>query len=370
MTKIAFTGDLGFTRYFKDACTREDLFSQEIVDYLSSTDYTVVNVEGCISTGKGTANQPILHANSPECIYWLKKFNGNIWNLANNHIMDSGVEGMQSTLDFAKENNVLTVGIGNNMVEAQKPIILKNESGGIGIIAVTYDDVEQATDTTAGCVRWENRLKVKELIEEVKKECRWCVVVAHTGMEFCQVPPPYIRNAYREYLEFGADIVVGHHPHVVENYETVGDKIIFYSLGNFIFDTDYQRLQRHTQYGMLVKIDFNEDSYTWDYLPVFIDRENGKIGKGECSVIFTDIDPKNYKLLWPLSANDVYQNERVKFAYLYDKNKTFNKFQWMLWEIKRCRVKRGRDVIRGRILYYLGLWKKADKKLVEYIKHK
>ena len=90
-------------------------------------------------------------------------------------------------------------------------------------------------------------------------------MVTHEGHEFSQIPMPYLRNKYHRFLEYGADIVVGHHPHVVQNYEKVGDKIIFYSLGNFIFDTDYQRLQNYTENGILLKLSFTQDSYSWEH---------------------------------------------------------------------------------------------------------
>ena len=66
-------------------------------------------------------------------------------------------------------------------------------------------------------------------------------MVYHGGDEFFHVPMPYIRKQLKGYLDWGCDIVVAHHPHVVQGYEMLGKKAIFYSLGNFIFDTDYQR---------------------------------------------------------------------------------------------------------------------------------
>ena len=111
MKRIAFTGDLGFSsKYFRGTYDKEDLLHPDLVSYLSDTDYTVVNVEGCLFKGQGSAAKPLMHANPPECVDFLKKINGNIWNIANNHIMDCGREGLESTLQIARENGVEIVG--------------------------------------------------------------------------------------------------------------------------------------------------------------------------------------------------------------------------------------------------------------------
>jgi len=172
-----------------------------------------------------------------------------------------------------------------------------------------------------------------------------------------------------KYLSFGADVVVGHHPHIVENYEKIGDKIIFYSLGNFIFDTDYQRLQKYTEYGILLKLDFGKDSFTWDHMAIEIDRDTQTINKTETPDIFTDVPASQYKLLWPLAINNLYKNEKVKFAYLFPKFKEYTAYQWFCRDVKNYKTPAGKDLIHGRILYHFGLWRFADKKLVNYIKN-
>ena len=128
------------------------------------------------------------------------------------------------------------------------------------------------------------------------------MVVAHAGEEFTPLPSPYTRERYRKYLEMGADIVIGHHPHVPMNYETVGDKIIFYSLGNFIFDTDYQRSQFNTEFGLLVKINFTETEFTWEPMGLEILRGPEHVVKAPLPRIFTDVQEEEFNLLSPLSA--------------------------------------------------------------------
>lgn len=102
----------------------------------------------------------------------------------------------------------------------------------------------------------------------------------------------YFANSCDNNNLLSADIVIGHHPHVSQNYETFGKKTAFYSLGNFIFDTNYQRIQNYTQYGMLIKINFNNNDYSWEYLAIKINRESATISKSQPPEIFCNISPK------------------------------------------------------------------------------
>ncbi len=369
MKRIAFTGDLGFSsKYFRGTYEKEDVLHPALVEYLGDSDYTVVNVEGCLFKGQGSANKPIVHANPPECIGFLKRINGNIWNIANNHIMDCGREGLESTLQYAEENGVPTVGVGLNVEQAAKPVIIENDGADIGIISVTQEETPAATETTEGVIQWDDLEKVAQMIAGVKAKCRWCVVIVHAGPEFCQLMPPSVREVYKSYLELGADVVVGHHPHVMQNYETFGEKIIFYSLGNFVFDTDYQRLQKHTEYGVFVKLAFGQDRFTWDHRAMKIDRETQTIIPCKTPAIFTNVSAKQYALLWPLAMHDLYENERVKFGYLKPELKDCSDAEWeAFYQMRLQKNPRWQCILDGHRAYAWNFWKLGNRKVQKYI---
>ena len=145
--------------------------------------------------------------------------------------------------------------------------------------------------------------------------------------------------------------------------------MIFYSLGNFIFDTDYQRLQKYTEYGVFVKLYFEKDFFTWDYKAIEIDRKTQTIHQTEAPDIFTNVSPLQYALLWPLAMRNQYKNELVKFSYLYPEVKSYSKWQWFKFYLKRGKISaRNKGVISGNLLYCLNLWRFGDKKLIKYIK--
>ena len=140
-------------------------------------------------------------------------------------------------------------------------------------------------------------------------------MVAHAGDEFSPLPMPETREIYHQYIQMGADIVVGHHPHVPENYEIFENKIIFYSLGNFIFDTDYQRIQQQTDTGVLVRLSFTEDSYTWQAMCIHINRNKLRIEHCNLPHIFTNIIFQQYARVWKYAARMLSQANKRENVY-------------------------------------------------------
>ena len=319
-TSLVFTGDIGFDRYMYEKWNDEELISQEILDFLHSADHVVANVEGPVANAEQNTTtsgvQQLLHTIDPAATKVLKNMHADIWNICNNHIMDAGEYGIECTLREAEKCDAKTIGAGMDIHQARKPVIL-DEAGGIGLFGVGYQRAcRKADENKAGCYSWSDLDEIQKTIDDIKKQCRWCIVVAHAGEEFTPLPSPYTRERYHKYLEMGADIVVAHHPHVPMNYETVGDKIIFYSLGNFIFDTDYQRSQFNTDIGLLVKLNFTENEFSYEPMGLKIIRGEEHIVKSELPKIFVDVQEEEYNLLAPLSAKMLIAATKRQMTYL------------------------------------------------------
>ncbi len=369
MTTISFTGDIAFSHYFNDSWDNKFLLSDEIVQFLGTSDYTVLNLEGAVVPAE-TSVKPFTHTTSDKAIDTLLRIKGNIWSLANNHIMDyNGPEGLLNTIDLANKNNCTTIGAGKNIQQAEKPFTITS-SGGICIISAVYDKGgTQAKSDQAGCLIWEEH-KLKELLQLAKKEYRWCVLVIHGGDEFSHMPLPYIRRKYHKFLDFGADIIVGHHPHVVQNYETMGNKVIFYSLGNFIFDTNYQRERYGTDVGVLLKIQFNNENFTFIPFPIKINRIKNTIEKGTLPEIFCDIGDREYNALWPFAAAALVKTERMRNAFIKpDVWGKCSNMRWLWVELKGCRRLRGFQLMLGRIFSKLSFSNFKKNKIIDYLKN-
>ena len=305
-SSLIFTGDIGFDRYMDGQWEDENLLSAEICSFLGSADHVIANVEGpLVKNQKNTAQcgvKQLLHTMDPSVTKVLAKMRADIWNICNNHIMDAGEKGLECTQQEAKRLGIRTMGAGKNLQAAAAPVILE-EAGGIGLFGVGYQrGCKPAGKDKPGCLSWSDMETIQDVIDSIKRNCRWCIVVSHGGEEFTSLPSPYTRERYHAYLNMGADIVVCHHPHVPMNYEIVGNKVIFYSLGNFIFDTDYQRAQFNTDIGILLKLCFTEHTFTFEPFGIKILRGLERIVQGDIPQIFRDVPEVEYNLLAPLAA--------------------------------------------------------------------
>lgn len=317
-TSIIFTGDIGFDRYMDHRWEDENLLSKPILDFFHSADHVAANVEGALIDAVDDGSRGVFfHAMNPAATKVLKDMHADIWCVGNNHTMDAGREGVISTRKIAEKMGCLTIGAGLNETEASEPIYL-DEAGGIGMFGVAYmAECIPATDTEPGIFRWDNMDAIKRRIDEVKSKCRWCVIVSHGGEEFTSMPSPYTRDRYLRFLELGADVVVAHHPHVPENYELFDNgKAIFYSLGNFIFDTNYQRAHLYTDVGVLLKLIFTEEKLDFEAMGIQIVRGPENIVEAPLPDIFTNIPAGEYALLSPLAAKAFVAEDMRKMVYL------------------------------------------------------
>lgn len=315
---IIFTGDIGFDRYMEGKWKDERLLSRGIVDFFKTSDHVVANVEGALISAPDDGSRGVyFHCMDPRAVCVLQTIRADVWNIANNHIMDAGKEGMASTLGIAAKEGVLTLGAGIDIFQASRPVFFE-EAGGIGLVSVAYSpECPRATETSPGVLVWDDMELIAKRIAEIKATVRWCVVVAHGGEEFSVLPNPYIRDRYIKYLEYGADVVVAHHPHVPQNYETFDSgKAIFYSLGNFIFDTDYQRAHKHTDTGILLRLTFTKDGYSFDALGTKTIRGEERIESCRVPEIFTDVREQEYELLLPLAGKVFLEEEKRRMLFL------------------------------------------------------
>lgn len=317
-TSIVFTGDIGFDKHMSGKWEDEELLSRSVLDFLHSADHVCANVEGAlIEVDPSVPRAVCFHAMNPKATNVFERMRADLWSIGNNHTKDAGSEGIASTLKIAKEKGAIPFGGGMNIDEASRPVYLE-DAGGIGLLCLAYmNGCDAASATEAGIFPWNDFELIEQRIKEIKKKCRWCVIVCHGGEEFTCLPTPYTRDRYLRFLALGADVVVGHHPHVAENYELFEDgKAIFYSLGNFIFDTDYQRAHPYTDVGILLKLIFTEEKMTFEAIGTRIIRGPERIDTAPLPDIFTNVPAEEYVLLAPLAAKGFIVDEKRKMVYL------------------------------------------------------
>lgn len=333
--KIAFTGDVVFHAKFDGMEENEKILDDNIISFLKETDFCVCDLEGPVYSGEMRTDKVAIRS-KPSIRRFLSMINGNVLFLGNNHILDYDEPGFNETLAFADKNGLLKFGAGKNISEASTPLYLGDTCGLLGI---RYNNKHaRAGQECLGCLIWDEDEIIQKRIEEIKKQCRWCILVIHGGDEFCVSPFPEIRNRYKKFLDWGADIIVAHHPHVVQNYEIINEKIIFYSLGNFVFDDDYMRTFPEAKDGVLVKLDLSDDGYSWDFLPIYIDGNAHQIQEAKKPHAFNCIAGEaDYIEKAKAAMRDFLHKEIVNLKYQYKRKdiKTKAKLRIIASHIKR-----------------------------------
>ena len=319
-TSIIFTGDIGFDKYMEGKWEDENLLSPAVLDFLHSADHVCANVEGAIYEAPPDENRSAyFHTMNPKAVDVFNKMCADIWCIGNNHAMDAKEEGLCSTRKIAAENDCVTFGAGLNRNEASAPVYLY-DAGGIGLLSLTYVSEKRFPQSPdePNIFSWEEWDIIAERIAEIKRKCRWCVIVCHGGEEFNPMPSTYTRDRYIKYLELGADVVVGHHPHVPENYELFDNgKAIFYSLGNFIFDTDYQRAHKYTEVGILLKLIFTEEKIDFEAVGTKVTRGSEQIDIAPLPDIFENVPAEEFERLSPLGAKAFVAEEIRRMIFLH-----------------------------------------------------
>ena len=301
-TKLTFTGDMSFSAFFQKGYEKEELIADSILEFCNTSDATIINYESPITPLKYTNKKRLAHRTDPEALDFIqRKFTRPIFSFANNHMMDYKSVGFIDSIEETEKRNIEFIGAGRNREEASKTVIIGTDVK-VGVISLQYKQLRNLTKNFMGPLHESMLEDLQKRLVELRKTVDWIVLVYHGGDEFLYAPMPYTRKLIKKYLKMDIDVIVAHHPHVVQGYETIKGKKVFYSLGNFIFDSTYQRAQEGTEQGMLVKLNFTKEAYTFDHLPIEINREQFLIEVGAENPHFVAIEKRHYKKLWSYEA--------------------------------------------------------------------
>ena len=161
-----------------------------------------------------------------------------VLNLANNHAMDQGERGLFDTIALCQELNLVCFGAGKNERQAWAPGVVEANGIRVGFVGASYSSVNDSGKKWLRFVaRIEDKHRLKAAIESMKADgVDFVVATMHAGIEYVDQPFGPQTLFADAALKFGADIVIGAHPHVVQPARKQGGRWVFYSLGNFIFD--------------------------------------------------------------------------------------------------------------------------------------
>lgn len=224
-----------------------------MADILKSTDFNFGNLESPFSGKNEFEPSGSLVFNVPlKNIQGLKEYNFPILNLANNHAFDQGLEGLLYTSKYLDQNNIKHIGTGATLDDSWKPQYVEYHGIKIGFVGASFSSLNDNGKTTNNNVaRVENTARLQSAIAEARLNSDFVVVTMHAGIEYTRTPNETQITFAHTAIDDGADIVIGAHPHWVQNIEKYHGAYIFYSLGNFVFD---QMWSKETTEGLTLKI--------------------------------------------------------------------------------------------------------------------
>ena len=267
-TTFLAVGDIMLSRNVAQAIVDSgnlDLPYSQMSEILKSTDFNFGNLESPFypppkpcgtAGGMGIVGGHSLVFGAPcDNIHGLRNYNFKILNLANNHALDQGLRGLEFTKNLLGEE-IRSVGAGKNLEEAWQPAVVEPNGFKICFVGASYASINDNGKLTNNYVaRMEDSVNLKLAVQTSKSLCDFTVVTMHGGTEYVQNPNELQVDFARAAIDFGADMVVGAHPHWVQTIEKYQGKYIFYSLGNFIFD---QMWSLETREGLALKINLSK----------------------------------------------------------------------------------------------------------------
>ena len=280
-----FTGDTSVTgSYERAVLENREIFDAPLLAVLAESDFVVCNFEGPASRRTPPAGGSPRFSSPPSSVAYLRERNIRVHNLANNHLFDCGVDGFLDTTQVLDQAGVLSFGAGETIQQASRVCYIERRDVCVALVGIC-EWGPAATERSPGVFGMTSLDVLAERLEEARDRADWVVLNVHCGDEYNRVPEPAKRKLMRRLARLDVDIIVGHHPHVLQGVEEIHGKRVFYSLGNFIFDIVAQRAIRYTEQSALLRMTFTKRSYAHNWIPVCAVRRDGMVCAGAPSTV-------------------------------------------------------------------------------------
>lgn len=287
------TGDVLLDRGCRTMIMRNgpDYLFGAVGDFINLQDLAFCNLEGPMSSrGKRAAKDIDFRADST-FVEVLKRSGFDIFSLANNHMLDYGREALSDTKSILEMNGLETVGAGANRSEALRARIVQRNGITFAFLAfVTVPQVGIKYREELPCPAMGDSSSFGAEIARVRKEADFVIVSFHWGVEYTPRPSKEQTRLAHYCIDHGADLILGHHPHVIQSIEKYRGKFILYSMGNFVFD-QHKPIQRES---MIFGCTFRD-------------------GKIESPYIYpAELPYRTFRPVFPDCASSIRISERVK----------------------------------------------------------
>lgn len=264
--KLFFAGD-----FCSKPSTSKISVSDELRNLIQSCDLKVVNFEVPLKPDVKMPSQKrerfFQNDDAPD---FLRGLGFNLFSQANNHAFDWGDEGFKKT-KVALGDAAFGAGTYEEAYRVKKVEVKDLKIGFLALSFAAYKGVfdDVMNHEGLGCA-YINDLRVNHDIIEAKKHVDYLFILPHDGIEYIDVPTPEIISRYRDFIDYGADGVIAAHPHCPQGWEEYNGKPIFYSLGNFLFNSkegyDFRASKPHWYEGLCVIMVIEDGKLSWEVI--------------------------------------------------------------------------------------------------------
>lgn len=278
---VVITGDVMLGRGVGSAVSSNPNIFGDLKPIFSLSDLVIINLESPFTNSNRNFKKTVPLKANPAYAHILKDNNIDAVALANNHIMDYGSQGLNDTLATLDKYNITHIGAGGNLQEALEPAYFNINGQRIAIInfmdlntfqGFGKSELPPATNNSPGFAPAEWKI-VKNSIDTANSHADVVIVFFHYGNEYSLAPNKYQTALSKKCIDEGADIVVGSHPHVPQGIESYKGKLIFYSLGNCVFDQS----NPITKDSMVVQLQILNGNADVTVIPIHISNSSPKI---------------------------------------------------------------------------------------------
>lgn len=255
--QVCIAGDWAPIRAFEPLMAKDPAAVYgDLLDPIRKADLTLLNLETPFTrTSDFIVKSGASFRGDPGHAAALEALGVDAVTLANNHIWDCGQNGFEHTLETLSCHNIRWTGAGRNLAVAATPLVLEKKGIKIGILNFSEgEDLTAATAQAPGVMGWNPSL-MEAQAKNLRPRVDLMIAIAHCGIEYLPFPPPYVTDAFQGMADAGADLVVGHHPHVPQGLQVYKNTPLFYSLGNFVFFQPTDRLFRKLGFVLFADLD-------------------------------------------------------------------------------------------------------------------
>ena len=256
----------------------ENFVFGRVKEILPEHDIFFLNLEMPFSEG----SSPVLsHAHESFVVPFshikvLKYLGVHVANIGTNHLMDFGEKALLDTIELLSNEGIHPVGGGKNENEARKPVVLEIKGIRLGFLGYCKIGEYTAKDDKGGAAPLQQE-SIMEDVEKIKNEVDYVILSLHWGTELSEYPSPEQVALAHSLIDAGVDVILGHHPHVLQGIERYNSGLIFYSLGNFIFDNKagkvfYEGMLKERSQSVIAVVYLNNVAPpNYDLIPVYFE---------------------------------------------------------------------------------------------------